>query len=228
VSEFDWTTTQRLTLLSIPVAEVGGTLLIKGGKAAVQGATKLGDEALTTLGQEGLKKNAGTIGSDGLPVLDLNKLAKQTGGKTDIKEATGEFFGNVTAQQLMPNGKYLGGSTGTGQTGLDGVYGVKSPDVDFVFIENKYNTSKQGTPKDGLQGSENWILGSGRLENAVGNRAAADIEAAVRSGRTETWLVRTLPDGRVQIKVLDSAGNPKLVSQSKILPPSVPTKGAQP
>ncbi len=59
------------------------------------------------------------------------------------------------------------------------------------------------------------------------NNAIA-VENAIKRGRYETWLVRTLLDGRTQIKVLDTAGKSKDVDTSKILLPGRNLSGAQP
>jgi filamentous hemagglutinin len=48
----------------------------------------------------------------------------------------------------------------------------------------------------------------------------------LRAGRVEKWVVRTLPDGSTEIRVLDAAGKPKAIDTSKILlPGSNPFKG---
>ncbi|PHS29707.1 MAG: hypothetical protein COA95_11480 [Methylophaga sp.] len=52
----------------------------------------------------------------------------------------------------------------------------------------------------------------------MGSREQADIiRDAIKLERTETWLIRTLPDGRTEVKVLDSAGKAKDIDTSTIL-----------
>ena len=87
----------------------------------------------------------------------------------------------------------------------------------MMVIEYKFNKSTLGNTKDGKQGSESWILGSKRLDKAVGFDKAKNVAAAFKDGRAETWLVRTLPDGSTSVQVLDTTGNPKNIDTSKIL-----------
>lgn len=67
-------------------------------------------------------------------------------------------------------------------------------------------------------GSTSWILGGDRLERAVGENQSLDIRLAVDANRTETWVVRTRPDGATEIEVLDTLGKIKAVETSKTLP----------
>lgn len=73
-----------------------------------------------------------------------------------------------------------------------------------------------------------WIKGSKRIEKAVGTDNALGITKAINAGRTETWVVRTMPDGSTKVQVLDTLGNfkPLTVDVSKIL--KVSNAGAQP
>lgn len=93
---------------------------------------------------------------------------------------------------------------------------VNDPDVDFLFVEYKYNTSKQGMTNDGLQGSSDWVTGSNRIENAVGREIAPSVRVAQEAGRTETLLIQTLPDGRTNVKLLDVHGKSIPISQSRL------------
>lgn len=62
-------------------------------------------------------------------------------------------------------------------------------------------------------------MGSSRLEDSVGRGTASEVQAAVRAGRTETWVITTRPDGRTQLEVLDSLARPKDVNTSNIIGP---------
>jgi hypothetical protein len=88
--------------------------------------------------------------------------------------------------------------------------------VDYLFVEYKYNTSRQSMANDGLQGSMGWINGGNRIENAVGKGLAQNVDLAARSGRTETSLIQTLPDGRTDVKLLDTNGKSIPVTQSRL------------
>lgn len=63
---------------------------------------------------------------------------------------------------------------------------------------------------------------------AVGDDAAVGIKAAINSGRAESWVVTTRPDGSTSIQVLDAMGKPKPIDTSKILLPNVNLSGAKP
>ena len=78
------------------------------------------------------------------------------------------------------------------------------------------------------QMSKAWVLGSGRLEKAVGEQKALDIYKAIDKGRTETWVVTTRPDGATQVQVLDRLGKPRPIDSSKIINPTFNLSGAQP
>lgn len=117
---------------------------------------------------------------------------------------------------------------GVGENGIDDLYKVKRPDVDFVVVEYKFvgDDAKVGSQRlkktnDGLQGSESWILNSERIEKAVGRELAPDVERAVKQGRYETLVVTTRSDGSTVVEVLDAAGKPKPIDTSKIILPSV-------
>ena len=69
---------------------------------------------------------------------------------------------------------------------------------------------------DGLQGSMSWVTGSNRIDKAVGDQLAPSVRAAAETGRTETLLIQTLPDGRTNVKLLDMNGKPTDVTQSRL------------
>ena len=174
-------------------------------------------EQTRVLAQQAMIKEAGVIDPlTGKPALNLSELAKQPGGLSVLKEATGDLFGNATMQTLFRDAQYIGGTTATGQKGLDAVFKVNSKDVDYLFVEYKYNTSKQGMTADGLQGSMDWITGSDRITKAVGDKLAPSIRTSAEKGRTETLLIQTLPDGRSNVKLLGSDGKPVPLTQSKL------------
>ena len=132
-----------------------------------------------------------------------------------MKEATGDLFGSATMQTVFKDAQYIGGAK-LGDKGLDAVYKVNSKDVDYLFVEYKYNTSRQSMTNDGLQGSTGWVTGGNRIENAVGPQLAQSVQNSVTSGRTETLLIQTLPDGRTNVKLLDVNGKSIPITQSKL------------
>jgi len=173
-------------------------------------------DGVRTMAVQNMIRDAGAVDpATGKPMLNLQELARQPGGLTSLKEATGNLFGSATIQTLFKDAQYLGGAK-VGDKGLDAVYKVNSKDVDFLFVEYKYNTSRQGKPSDGLQGSMSWVTGSDRIDKAVGREMAPSVRAAVETGRTETLLIQTLPDGRTNVKLLDVNGKPADITQSRL------------
>jgi filamentous hemagglutinin len=98
----------------------------------------------------------------------------------------------------------------------------------FVSKPKNGGNASLACTNDGKQASESWTLGSGRLEKAVGLDSARDIASAIKTGRTETWVVRTGANGSTEIQVLDSLGKPKAIDTSKILSTNTILAGAEP
>ena len=142
------------------------------------------------------------------------------------KGLMGELFGDNLVKQIIPEGKKLTSMPTIGSQGIDDLYKVNKADVDYVIIEYKFNTAKQGKTKDGLQASHSWITGSKRIEKAVG-KEAKKVRNSVNAGRTETWLVNVMPDGSSNIKVLDVNGKPKNIDTSKIILPNKSYNGVK-
>ncbi|WP_170829080.1 DUF637 domain-containing protein, partial [Pseudomonas sp. 21C1] len=188
------------------------------------------DNVLNGLAEQALVKSGGIHGADGKPLLDLKQLTNKQKG------VMGELFGENTVKQIISDGEKLARMPGVGETGIDDLYKVNRPDVDYVVIEYKFvgtdsktGASVLGKPNDGVQGSESWTLGSGRLEKAVEDRAlAADIADSIQSGRTETWVVTTRVDGATELQILDGLGKPKPIDTSKILTSKMSLSGSQP
>ncbi|WP_175645587.1 DUF637 domain-containing protein, partial [Pseudomonas sp. KK4] len=225
----------QATLLAIRtfVAVSGaGSAAKAGGKLSEKASEAIGkklDEVIDGLAEQAFIKNGGIVDQKGNALIDLKSLSN------DQKRVIGEVFGETTVRQIVPEGEKLARMQGAGDTGIDDLYRVNRPDVDYVVIEYKFvgdvkkggNTSLINT-NDGKQGSESWTLGSGRLEKAVGEQHAFDISRAIDAGRTETWVVKTGANGATEIQVLDSLGKPKPVDTSKILASKTNLSGAQP
>lgn len=124
----------------------------------------------------------------------------------------------------MPDGERLARIPGIGETGIDDLYRVNRPDVDYVVVEYKFvgddstlGSTRLGNTGDGRQGSETWTLGSDRLERSVGDDLAPDVKRSMEAGRFESWVVTTRPDGRTEVEILDAAGRARPVDTSNIL-----------
>ncbi|WP_325919097.1 two-partner secretion domain-containing protein [Pseudomonas frederiksbergensis] len=174
---------------------------------------------LNEASEQALIKSGGIFGPDGKPMMDLAVLTNEQ------KSVMGDLFGGRSVQQIVPEGQKLARVPGVGETGIDDLYKVDRPDVDYVVIEYKFlsnnkkpGSSGLGNTQDGKQGSIAWTLGGDRLERSVGQDQSLEVEAAVRSNRTETWVVRTRPDGSTEVEVLDARGKVKSIDTSKILP----------
>ena len=109
---------------------------------------------------------------------------------------------------------------GIDETGIDDLYKVNKPGVDYVIVEYKFGSSKLGSTADGLQMSDDWLTGVNtnynRIDESVGSAEGSNVRAALDSNRVEKWLVRTDQFGRVTVGVLNGDGklipHPELVS----------------
>ena len=196
-------------------------------EAAAKAILKKLDDVLDKKTLEILVKSGGVL-ENGSPLLDLKQLT------VDQKRIMGELFGENTVKQIVPDGKKLASVQGAGTNGIDDLYKVSRADVDYVVIEYKFVGSGTGKGStrledtlDGLQASESWTLGSGRLEKAVGVDKARDVLASTKMGRMETWVVTTRPDGATVVEVLDALGKPKSIDTSKILNSGISLSGAK-
>ncbi|MFM5820060.1 DUF637 domain-containing protein [Aeromonas sanarellii] len=179
----------------------GGAGLAKGGALVVTKVTgKATSVALDALGggltsYELLVKNGGTFASNGRPLMDFRTLTNAQKG------VIGDLLGSQKIQQAIPGAQEIGRVPGVGQTGIDGLYIIDKPGVDYLVVEYKFGSSKQGMTKDGLQGSDGWLLGSKThynriLESAGKNERLADnIIKSMDAGRIEMWCIRILAVG---------------------------------
>ncbi|WP_252729896.1 hypothetical protein [Zobellia uliginosa] len=93
--------------------------------------------------------------------------------------------------------------------GIDGVYENANPPPQYIIAEAKYNTSKLGNTLDGPQMSDDWINGSDRLTDAVGEEAANQIRLAkmLDPESVQSVLVHIDPAGNVTTSAVDALGN---------------------
>ncbi|MEA9590129.1 VENN motif pre-toxin domain-containing protein, partial [Xanthomonas sp. WHRI 10064B] len=183
---------------------VGGKWVPVAGKAL--------NDFLDRQALQGLKNTGGMHGTDGRMLLDLNTLTN------DQKRVMAEMFGENSVKNVLPEGQKLARMQGAGTNGIDDLFKVNRPDVDFVIIEYKYGTSRLKDTLDGMQGSDTWSLGTrtgtDRIGNAVGSKKIADdVVDSLGRGRVERWLVHTDSNGGVSIGLLDSSG--KFIPQPK-------------
>jgi filamentous hemagglutinin len=206
------------------VASVG-TVVYGGAKAGVALANAGIDVGVQTLakmaGKSGefgqLTNLASLFGANGAPLMDFAALTNAQKGMV------GELLGSATIDNIVPGAEKIGRTQAIGQNGIDDLYKISKPGVDYVVVEYKFGTSKLGSTVDGLQMSDDWITGANtglnRILNAVGDdrAAASSIRAALDSGRVEKWLVHTDPYGNVTVGVLDSSGKIVVQPSSKVI-----------
>nr|WP_282371157.1 DUF637 domain-containing protein [Pseudomonas sp. PS02290] len=229
----DVSTAQQALLAIRILTAVSGAKLAGSASEALTGkvtaaVTEKLRGVLDDMAEQTLMRSGGAFGSDGLPLLDLSKLTNQQKG------SLGELLGENTVKQIIPDGIKIARAPAIGETGLDDLYKIDNPDVDFVVIEYKFvgsgtgkGSTRLGDTLDGGQGSDGWILGGGRLEKSVGDDMASEVKSAMLANRTETWVVTTRPDGSSIVEVLDSLGKAKSVDTSKILSARGNLTGAQ-
>ncbi len=209
------------------VYQVGGiaTGVYGAGKAAIalgsagidlttQALLKLADKS----GEFGTLTNLKSLfGQNGQPLMDFSKLTNAQKG------TVGEVLGGATVDRLVPGAERVGRIPAVGEQGIDDLYKVSKPDVDYVIVEYKYDTSKLKKTDDGLQMSDDWLsgvnTGFNRMREAVSNDRvlSADIQNALDSNRVEKWLVHTDPYGNVTVGILDKNGKFVIQPDSKII-----------
>ena len=89
--------------------------------------------------------------------------------------------------------------------GIDAVYENSSPPPKYVIAEAKYNTSKLGKTNDGKQMSEDWILGSERLDSTLSKEKADEIveEMLLNPENVQGIVIQVMPDGTIVKKILE-------------------------
>ncbi|WP_194945684.1 hypothetical protein [Limnohabitans sp. DM1] len=226
----------------------GAAAAIPAGSTAYKLVTDAAVQAkvaatLTATAERALVNSGGVVDKTGNALLDMSKLTNEQ------KRVIGEnLFGPNTVKQIVPDGQQIARLQGQGSNGLDELYKVKHPDVDYVNIEYKFvgdpkkveidpmnpnkmaenGSDRLGKTTDGKQGSVSWMGGSNRIEKAVGSLdEARAVKASLESGRVESWVVTVRPDGSTAVQVLDALGKPKPIDQSKIIFPNVNLSGAQ-
>jgi filamentous hemagglutinin len=220
----DTTIEEALIGVRVPGKGLGSVVKVteRGAAGALPGTAKAAEEALL--------RSGGAFDKAGNALLDMSKLT------TEQKRVVGEqLFGPNTVRQIVPDGKQLARVQGQGSNGIDELYKVNRPDVDYVSVEYTFvgQDSKTGAQvlkntADGRQGSESWLGGSGRLEKSVGADLAIDVDKALGTGRVESWVVTVRPDGSTAVEVLDAMGKAKPIDTSKIIPPKQNLSGAKP
>lgn len=169
--------------------------------------------------ENALFRSGGVYRPDGTPWLDLKALS------SDQKRIVSEMLGERSVGAVVPGGVKIGRAQSMGSNGIDDLFKVSRPDVDFVVIEYKFDKQGMAQTLDGRQMSDSWLRGSStgidRIAEAVsGNQQLANqVDLAMQTGRIEKWKVNVRPDGSTEIRVLDSNGYVKPVSAngSKIL-----------
>ena len=209
-----------LTVLESYTGVKGVTTGVNAAKGVLEKVATNTKNAVNDIINPDITKLAGRIDpTTGKPMLDMSTL-------TNAQKGTmGELFGESVTKQIIPDGQKLSTIQTIGSKGIDDLYKVNRPDVDYVIVEYKFNTATQGMTNDGLQASQSWITGSDRLVKSVGKEAGS-VRDSIEAGRTETWLINVMPDGSSNIKVLDQAGKPKNIDTSKIIIPNKSYNGA--
>jgi hypothetical protein len=121
-------------------------------------------------------------------------------------------FGERAAHDKMvkkghePVGK-TDGNYVEGHKGIDGVYKNANPPPDYIITEVKAGDAKlaKGLADGTNQMDDVWV--NKRLVDKVGIDEAAKIEAAMKNGTVDKWLVRVAEDGSSSARLIDSAGN---------------------
>ncbi len=179
-----------------------------------QALLKLADKS----GEFGTLTNLKSLfGPSGQPLMDFSKLTSAQKG------TVGEVLGGATIDRIAPGAERVGRIPAVGEQGIDDLYKVNKPGVDYVIVEYKYDTSKLKKTADGLQMSDDWLTGANSgndriLQATQGNFALSEnVAEALASNRVEKWFVHTDPFGNVTVGVLDKNGKIIIQPSSKII-----------
>jgi len=207
------------------IGAVGGQIIGKLRKPA----SELFDNSLDGIAQKALFESGGLHLPDGRALMNFSTLT------SDQKRVIGETFGPNAVRNLLPDGQQIARAQGTGTNGIDDLFKVNRPDIDYVNVEYKFvgdygrdGAQRLASTSDGLQGSTSWVMGSNRLPKAVGTDEAFAVEQAIRNNRFESWVVTVRPDGSTEIQVLDAAGKVKNFDASKLITPLATNAGGAP
>ncbi len=184
--------------------------IAKGGVKLATVGIKLSTSSLESMAGMGrfekLLAKGGQFNPNGTPIMDFRALSNAQ------KSIVGDLMGGERIQQIVPGAQKIGRAPDIGQTGIDDLYKVNKPDVDYLIVEYKFGSSTLKQTKDGMQMSDSWLTGANTnynrvLESVSGDaREARNIRQALAAGRVEKWLVHTDPFGNVTVGVLDKAG----------------------
>lgn len=172
-------------------------------------AARTGTAALTRVA-DGMLDSApsatlGVVGSNGRPVIDF--------GADPHAWRVAERISADKLDRILPDDAVRLGARppgGVGIKGIDDIFSVNHPNVDYVIVETKFNSATRSRTKaGGLQLSDGWLLSKNRVINAVGDRPAAlKVENSIRQGRVERWHVHVDYSGNMTIGLVDRLGAP--------------------
>ncbi|BBE09327.1 Probable hemagglutinin-related protein [Mycoavidus cysteinexigens] len=193
---------------------IGSIVIVAAGAAKLTASlgkigVRLSKESLEKLSGlakfDHLAKAGGLFAADGRPLMDFSRLTNAQKG------VVGEMLGSNKVQQLLPEAKRIGRVPSIGQTGIDDIYKINKPGIDYAIVEYKCGSSVLKKTADGLQMSDSWLIGTNtgtnRILEAIGNPVIAKAARnAMDNGRIEKWLVHTDPYGRATFGILDKNG----------------------
>ena len=210
-------TGQQLGKLTTDLAQVAGGVeaLARLGVSAGSAGGRLLLGAVDELANASLLKVPSLFDAAGKPLMDFRALTNAQKG------VVGETLGASLVKEVLPDGQRLGRAPMIGQTGIDDLYKVARPDVDFVMVEYKFGSSRLGATADGLQLSDGWLRGSitgnDRIVRAIGADEALAVDRSMNAGRVEKWLVHIDPFGNATVALVDQSGKIIVQPTSRLL-----------
>lgn len=204
--------------LGLGVVKNGGKVLDKTASLTDGFKTRISSD----IALDGLLKKAGAFQADGTPYMNMAKLSQEQ------KEIAGVLLGSANGVGKIAEDASRLGRVAVGQTGIDDLYKVNRPGVDYIIVEYKFDGSGKSPnsllgndAKDGRQMSNDWLMGAETAKNRIfeatgGNKTETlRITDALGNGRVEKWLVVTDRFGGVSAYTLDKNGymTPQQVSK---------------
>ncbi|WP_449124411.1 hypothetical protein [Pseudomonas viridiflava] len=127
----------------------------KGGVALAKAGIKVGGAQLEKMAElasmakfDKLVARGGQFNPNGTPLMDFRAMTNAQ------KSIIRDVMGGKQIKTLVPGAEKIGRAPDIGQTGIDDLYKIDKPGVDYLIVEYKFGSSKLKPTRDGLQMSD--------------------------------------------------------------------------
>ncbi|WP_122690370.1 hypothetical protein [Pseudomonas viridiflava] len=127
----------------------------KGGVALAKAGIEVGGAQLEKMAElasmakfDKLVARGGQFNPNGTPLMDFRAMTNAQ------KSIIRDVMGGKQIKTLVPGAEKIGRAPDIGQTGIDDLYKIDKPGVDYLIVEYKFGSSKLKPTRDGLQMSD--------------------------------------------------------------------------